>query len=71
MLCVSLRAGKGSWEVAGEMVRAWMHKLLQILIQKWCVELWGAHVGSLLLWPKTIQGIINNDDKSLTRTVVV
>ena len=38
------------------MVCSWVYKLLQILIQKWCVELWSAHVGGLLIWPKTIQG---------------
>ncbi len=59
VLCVPSPPGQGSWQVASEMVRSWVYELLQILIQKWRVELWSAHVGGLLPWPETIQGMTN------------
>lgn len=54
---VSASPGEGSREVAGEVVRSRVYKLLQILLQKWCVELRGVHVGGVLLRTEALQGM--------------
>lgn len=54
---VNVPTGKGPREVAAEMVCSRVYQLLQILNQKWRVELRGAHVGSVLLRREAIQGM--------------
>ena len=49
-------SGPDPWKVACEVVCSGMHQLLQVLQQKWCLELRSVNVGSVFLWAEAISG---------------
>lgn len=44
------------WKNTNKMDSSWSYSLQEIFFCKWCMELWHCHVGSNVIWRKTILG---------------